>query len=84
MPKEYLTNPCLRAYPFGCLCEADAAAFRRALQALFIQRWIIISEIQTVCKEIAEKVSQKSRRSAYRVGFMVNERHRRAIPRFGG
>jgi hypothetical protein len=55
-----------------------------ALSAPFIQRWIIISEIHILCKEIAEKVSQKACAGAYGFGLLVNERRRRrAIPRFG-
>jgi hypothetical protein len=34
MPQEYLTIPAFESYPFGfAACEADAAAFRRRIQA---------------------------------------------------
>ncbi len=63
MPQDYLTNPCLKTYPFGCAdCEADAAAFKSgALRAPFIQRldltlpWFLFH-----VKKIQQKVSQKT------------------------
>jgi hypothetical protein len=69
MPLECLTTPAFDTYPFGFAMRGGCGRFPSgALRAPFIQRWIIISEIPTSCKENAPKVSNKTRRRPFRLG----------------
>ena len=47
---ECLTMPVFEPIPFGLPPEADAAALSGAFRAPFIQQWIIITRVPTLCQ----------------------------------